>query len=205
MAIRTFRDASGADWEVWDTTPEGLHPKTRAEDYMQALGSGWLTFERGDGGEKRRLPTIPGGWEELSEERLDALRRKAELVRSDVAQWRGPRSTPSAPAGTPTTTAPRADRIGVSPGGTQRSFTYPGGRLWSVYETRGWATDAEGTGARTILRFASGTRHLDLVTWPGEWASFTDAGLVALIRRAFPRDAASQKPSSYTRRHGDAR
>lgn len=42
------------------------------------LEAGWLCFERGD--EKRRLSPIPAGWDEASDEELEALFQQARPV-----------------------------------------------------------------------------------------------------------------------------
>ncbi|GAC1657853.1 MAG: hypothetical protein NVS4B3_24790 [Gemmatimonadaceae bacterium] len=211
MGVREFIDDTGIRWRVWDTTPESLHPATKAEDYMQALGSGWLTFERSDGSEKRRLAPVPGGWEDATDAELDRLRRGAERVRADSGHWRkysgAPGAAPSPPTGAEAgsaTSAPGflpADAICST---EQRSFLYPGGRLWSVCEVR--TVRPDGTGAvRTALRFISGARHLDLLTWPADWAQYTTPQLVGLLRRAFPREPGRRNPTDLNRRFDDAR
>jgi hypothetical protein len=87
----------------------------------------------------------------------------------------------------------------ISELGAVRSFTYPGGRVWTVcvYEPR----DAS---AAPVLRFTSGTRTLDLASWPADWPDYNEEQLVALLRSAAPR-AASWTPGAPKRRWNDPR
>jgi hypothetical protein len=84
MALRTFRDAAGWPWQVWDTTPS--HSRGRA-GVAPAFAAGWLTFERLTDDEdeapveRRRLVPIPRGWEEWPEPRLLGLLANATPVR----------------------------------------------------------------------------------------------------------------------------
>lgn len=73
MAIRTFRSIDGTTWMVWRTqvAPSTLMPNSPLE---------WLTFQTDGGTERRRLMQIPASWFDLSDERLDLLRRVAEPV-----------------------------------------------------------------------------------------------------------------------------
>lgn len=70
MALRTFRDASGVAWQVWDTLPEKIVSNT--------LEGGWLTFQCE--GEKRRIAPIPLYWANASDEELRALLARARRV-----------------------------------------------------------------------------------------------------------------------------
>ena len=67
MAHRTFTDASGTSWEVWD-----VRPTTTPEIMLlrQELAEGWLAFECER--ERRRLVPIPVGWERWPVDRLCA-------------------------------------------------------------------------------------------------------------------------------------
>ena len=70
MPLRTFTDARGVEWRVWDTLPEKLVSNT--------LEGGWLTFERE--GEKRRLAPIPLYWANAPDDDLRALLARARPV-----------------------------------------------------------------------------------------------------------------------------
>jgi hypothetical protein len=89
VSHRTFSDAAGKSWEVWDVIPGWANrrdeydrrSKSRDEDRRGAdnrwigvhaeLAHGWLCFSAG--GEKRRLAPIPDGWENFSDQRLGEL------------------------------------------------------------------------------------------------------------------------------------
>lgn len=64
MPYRTFTDAAGTEWQVWDTVPEANDTAMVREGFAQ----GWLTFECA--AEKRRLAPIPAQWEAVSEATL---------------------------------------------------------------------------------------------------------------------------------------
>ena len=68
MPTRSFRDASGVVWHVWDTPLLGAGEKQ--------LSEGWLTFNSGSA--RRRLAPIPSGWENVSSRRLEQMCRIAE-------------------------------------------------------------------------------------------------------------------------------
>lgn len=78
MALRLYRDSDGAEWRVWRVIPESISFATLDESYRH----GWLCFERVDGSERRRLSMTkaPDGWDELPDERLDLLRRGADMA-----------------------------------------------------------------------------------------------------------------------------
>lgn len=65
-----------------------------------------------------------------------------------------------------------------------RSFRYPGGRLWSV-----WQVQHPEDGGPPVLRFTAGMRSIDLKTWPADWADAPDERLAELLRSAMPRSA----------------
>lgn len=83
MAIRTFL-ANGTTWMVWRTkvAPSLLLPNAPLE---------WLTFQTEDCTERRRLMQIPAGWRDLSDDRLDLLRKVAEPVTMFVERHSPPR------------------------------------------------------------------------------------------------------------------
>ena len=95
VAIRTFRDARGREWQVWETVPQGsagqystrLEVEPSAADRLsgrvrlpvsEGREYGWLTFAAGD--DKRRLSPIPGGWAESSDEQLARYFEQARPV-----------------------------------------------------------------------------------------------------------------------------
>lgn len=93
MGLRTFRDAAGTEWQVWDVHPGAYgrragadrrlapapdpvierrrtpdhpaNPPDRAAGVAAGLADGWLCFEaaKGDVKIRRRLTPIPSGWE----------------------------------------------------------------------------------------------------------------------------------------------
>ena len=81
MALREFEGPDGARWKAWDVTAGQIHPKTRAEDYMQDLAEGWIVFERADGQEKRRLSPYPDDWQSRSDAEVASLCESAEIVK----------------------------------------------------------------------------------------------------------------------------
>jgi hypothetical protein len=72
MGLRTFPSPDGSTWTVWRVQSSGTVPGTPSE---------WLAFQNKDGTERFRLLEVPAGWEELSDARLDLLRRMADPVR----------------------------------------------------------------------------------------------------------------------------
>jgi hypothetical protein len=95
MPLREFRDSSGVQWRVWETTPQP------GAVFDERLKSGWLTFESAD--TRRRLAPIPSGWEEAPADRLELMCRAAEPARRSGAFT----GDPDAPADT---TRHRRDR-----------------------------------------------------------------------------------------------
>lgn len=75
MALRTYCDRSGCDWNVWSVQPPA------SEHVQETLREGWLCFQRPGGGDRYRLPMseVPPTWEELPDERLELMRRMAAL------------------------------------------------------------------------------------------------------------------------------
>jgi len=78
MALRTFEDAAGVEWQVWDTIPAKLVTTT--------YEGGWLTFQ--SVAEKRRLAPIPLYWASADKEELNRLLRKAKPVEDRLAERR---------------------------------------------------------------------------------------------------------------------
>jgi hypothetical protein len=215
MAVREFSDSSGRAWRVWDVVPETIHPQTKTEDYLAAMyQTGWLVFETKAEDEKRRLPEIPARWSELSDQGLEGLLRRAEIIpprtlralreargeeaarqqerAAERAQELGPR---------PPTALPAEERPDVTDLGVVRTFRYPGGRYWVVSVIR-----HPETGGAPVLRFTAGQRDIDMRDWPKDWADYPDERLVDLLRRAAPRRAGPPpKPGTPRRRWDDIR
>jgi hypothetical protein len=78
MPLRSFQDREGHEWRVWSVVPQSSAASTLDEMFRD----GWLCFERIDLGERCRLTLseVPAGWDSLSDERLDLLRRVATAV-----------------------------------------------------------------------------------------------------------------------------
>ena len=70
MAERTFRDDAGQWWRVREV--RAVEPCLLPASYC----AGWLTFA-GEDGSKRRLAPVPDGWQQFSEDALQALARLA--------------------------------------------------------------------------------------------------------------------------------
>ncbi|MBA2571423.1 MAG: hypothetical protein H0V06_00150 [Gemmatimonadetes bacterium] len=79
MALRTFTDMAGVEWQVWDVQPEATYGGMTRSD----LQGGWLVFQSQM--EKRRLCPIPPEWESCPPERLYLLSRVAPSVHSRAA------------------------------------------------------------------------------------------------------------------------
>jgi len=70
MAHRTFKDAEGRDWEVWDVVPSKWVGRT--------LDGGWLAFQSGT--DRRRLNLLPLYWATAPETELRELLERAKPV-----------------------------------------------------------------------------------------------------------------------------
>ena len=77
MALRIFADRDGRQWRVWSVSPTA-----GGRAVQPILQDGWLCFERLDGACRCRLSvqSAPTDWEELPDDRLDLLRRMADLA-----------------------------------------------------------------------------------------------------------------------------
>ena len=67
MPLRTFNDAGGREWRVWDVSPAGVDQARFGSlaHLPEELATGWLCFEAD--GEKRRLCPVPEGWAERTD------------------------------------------------------------------------------------------------------------------------------------------
>lgn len=195
MGLREFADRQGRAWRVWEVTSENIHPALRVADYMRHYVGGWLAFESVDGTAKCRLTPIPERWTEASEEQLEEWLRLAESVR-------GERESPAPERKhieTVVAIEPQAERPSV------RSFRFPGGRIWCVAERLVQTAAERGTAqVRRVLQFTSGSRSLELHSWPTDWWSFTAEQLAALLSGGFPRSLISTDPGMPRRRLMDS-
>src|SRR3954471_4268258 len=75
MALRTFTDRNGTDWNVWL-----VQPGASGNNFQERFREGWVCFERVGGGGRCRLPLseMSPAWESLPDDRLDLLRRVAD-------------------------------------------------------------------------------------------------------------------------------
>lgn len=216
MAVREFVDSSGREWRAWDVAPDELSPRTKDEDYLaQLYYTGWIVFEASDGEDKRRLYPIPKGWDQLPVAELEVLLRKAEIVpkrklrteqeaRGEAAAEAMQRAAQFAERAVEEPEKAREQAREETPDVTDltalRTFRYPGGRIWVA----GIVQRAE-DGSGAVLRFAAGSRTIDLRDWPKDWVDYPDDELVNLLRRASPRRGGPSAPNAPRRRWDDAR
>lgn len=196
MALREFSDRDGRQWRVWDVTADAIHPATRGEDYMRDYLQGWLAFESADGLAKCRLTPIPNDWASASVARLELWLHAAETVRGERSSGAHGRASAEVVSHPHLTVDMRAP---------VRTFRFPGGRFWTVTECVASTPtgSAEGEPQR-VLRFMSGSRALDLTSWPSDWASASDADLADMLSSSFPRHSAPSDDEAHRRRGGDA-
>jgi hypothetical protein len=65
--------SDGQTWTTWLVEPSSGSP-------LLGVPKAWLAFQNEDGSERRRLREFPATWADLPDDRLDLLRRMAELV-----------------------------------------------------------------------------------------------------------------------------
>ena len=95
MGARTFQDAAGVLWEVFEVHRTSATPR----GVSQGLELGWLTFVSTGG--KRRLAPFPTGWESVPEtelERLCAAARITHPARFPLPEMRGSGEQAAVPA-----------------------------------------------------------------------------------------------------------
>jgi hypothetical protein len=177
MPVRDFIDSAGTEWHAWEVTPDTIYPPTRGEDYLaDCYQLGWVVMETKSGDRRLRLCPIPRDWQQLPDEKLEALLAHAEVL----------------PARTTSSRGAIADAAAV------RTFRYPGGRVWTasvmVHPT---------VPGRRVLRFSAGARVIDIEDWPSDWAERPDEELIALLARSAPRDVLTASDAR-RRRSGDA-
>lgn len=73
--MRTFKDAEGRAWRVWQVVPQSDILKSTSPE----LAGGWLCFEKD--GEKRRLLGPLDGWHTAPDTELVAMLERATLVK----------------------------------------------------------------------------------------------------------------------------
>lgn len=214
MAVREFTDSKGRQWRAWDVTPDELSPRTKDEDYLaQLYYTGWIVFEAVAGEDKRRLYPVPKGWNELPVAELEVLLRKAEIVpkrklktekeaRGEAAAEAMKRAAEFVDKAVEQPEQAREQAREETPDVTDltalRTFRYPGGRIWVA----GVIQHPE-DGGLPVLRFAAGSRIIDLHDWPKDWVDYHDEELVKLLRRASPRTPGSSSPNAPRRRWDD--
>lgn len=80
MALREVEDAYGARWTVYEVRPSANSSGSpRVRDVFTA---GWVCFQTS--GERRRLPGIPEGWDQLEDLALLALKDTAIRVEATL-------------------------------------------------------------------------------------------------------------------------
>ena len=109
MALRTFLDSAGNEWQAFDVIPRAderrrfdrrspderrANPEDRRDgdrrltvggrsSLASGVADGWLCFERN--GDRRRLCPIPAGWLHCSDRDLDGYCQSARPVLRDSA------------------------------------------------------------------------------------------------------------------------
>jgi hypothetical protein len=79
--MREFRDHNGLEWRLWAVKPIRRETKPGSLDRLRPeYQKGWLTFERIDGQERRRLPEFPEDWATRSVAELENLLSAATPV-----------------------------------------------------------------------------------------------------------------------------
>ena len=72
--MREFSDHGGHEWRLWAVKPLRREKHPGSLDRLRPeYQKGWLTFERLDGEERRRLPAIPEDWATRSVDELEIL------------------------------------------------------------------------------------------------------------------------------------
>lgn len=186
MAVREFAARDGRRWRVWDVAPESIEPLTRAEDYLaDCYRDGWVVFESFDGSGKRRLYPPPYGWEHRTDDQLEDLLDRAEILQPRrQVRFRGDDVIPAdLPPSVPLRVVDEIPRdrdgdIDLRYLRVVRSFAYPRDVVW-----RATVVDTD-RDAAPVLRFASESQIVDLPTWPKDWVDSNDDRLVTLLKEA---------------------
>jgi len=78
MTQRSYTDANGTNWRVWDVIPAHVKLPGGNAHLPEEVADGWLAFESAT--EKRRFYPLPPDWELLRDWQLDRLRAAAVVV-----------------------------------------------------------------------------------------------------------------------------
>ena len=186
MAVREFTAHDGRRWRAWDVAPESIEPLTRSEDYLaDCYRDGWVVFESFDGVGKRRLYPPPYAWEHRTDEQLEDLLDRAEILQPRrQVRFRGDDVIPAdLPPSVPLRVADEIPRdrdgdLDLRYLRVVRSFAYPRDVVWRATLVE---TDRD---AAPVLRFASESRIVDLPNWPKDWVDSSDERLVTLLKEA---------------------
>jgi len=156
---------------------------------MEPYVGGWLAFESGS--EKRRLPApYPTRWFEYDLKQLEMLCLAAQPV------VRRKKDTPTSEQ--LTAIEQRVDH--EERADSQRTFSSPRGRLWTVRLHECLHKDG---GTEVVLRFTAGDSVVDLKGWPENWKGFSrDEYAVLLLDAEPPR---RQGPGELLQRRRDDR
>lgn len=84
--VREFRDRQGVAWRVWEVRPGLGRSLTDLKRYLGDYVAGWLAFGCLDNDLRKRLPTYPANWLELSDQELEGLLDRAIDVRRKEAR-----------------------------------------------------------------------------------------------------------------------
>ena len=79
--VREFRDSQGVAWRVWEVRPGLGRTLSDLKRYLGDYVDGWLAFGCLDNDLRKRLPTYPANWLELSDQELEGLLNRAIDVR----------------------------------------------------------------------------------------------------------------------------
>jgi hypothetical protein len=86
--VREFRDRHRQGWRVWEVRPGLGRPLSDLKRYLGDYVNGWLAFGCLDNELRKRLPTYPTDWFELSDRELEGLLDRAIDVHRKEAQPR---------------------------------------------------------------------------------------------------------------------
>jgi len=172
MPTREFTDSRGVVWRVWDVTPMHMHPITKAEEFMEPWAGGWLAFESAN--EKRRLVApYPPSWHTYELAKLEMLCKAAHRIGAKKV------ITPKGMRLVKAEAAAHDDEWAHS----ERTFTSPRGRLWTVRVHECLAKDG---GTEEVLRFTSGDVVVDLREWAKNWKDLVREDYAMMLLDAEP-------------------
>jgi hypothetical protein len=79
--VREFRDSQQRAWRVWEVRPGVGRPLSHLTRYLGDYVNGWLAFGCLDNDIRKRLPSYPANWLELTNRELESLLNQAIDVR----------------------------------------------------------------------------------------------------------------------------